>query len=451
MNDKTVIQAGYNIAYLNGGAYEYGTSKVATTYGNLLQGSYRASSVGNTTPAYGSWDTKPLPAPPNSAVTPSLGIGSRIEAFDPKHAGRPPYLQQWNFNVQRQLPWNTFLQVAYIGNHALHLPGQLNPPGQGNAAVLLPYGSLLKQNINSPAAIAAGIKSPYPNFATDLGANATVARALSPFPQYDWVFNNFDTTGSATYNGLQTSVEKRFSNGLSFLTSYTLSRTLTNADTAFATFAGFPVNKYNQYPEYVVSNNDVTHNAKVSGTYELPIGPGKSYLNKKGIVGSLIGGLQLGFILRYETGTPVDINENNNNPLGCANCGNRPNRVPGVKLATFGYTNLGTFGDGRSSHQVFTTNGLAASGDFILGNAERHYTQLRKPGFYQEDAKAQKKFAFGERVNFILEMNYFNILNRTRFRDPETNVDNSNYGYVTAGEASGHNPRQGQISGRITF
>ena len=447
INEKTVIQAGYNIAYLNGGAYEYGTSKVATTYGNLLQGSYTASSIGGTQPAYGSWDAKALPAPANASVGPALGIGQRIEAFDPKQAGRAPYLQQWNFNVQRQLSWNTFLQVAYVGNHALRLPGQLDPPSQGDPSVLLPYGTLLQQNINSPAAIAAGIKTPYASFANDLGANATVARALSPFPQYNQVFNNFDTTGVANYNGLQASLEKRFSNGLSFLTSYTLSKTLTNADTGFATFAGYPVNKYNKFPEYVVSNNDVRNNTKISGTYELPIGPGKRFLNNKGITGQVLGGIQLGFILNYQTGTPIGVTENNNNPLGCANCGNRPDRVPGVKLST-NYSNLGLFANGLSAKQIYNTAGFVASG-FALGNAYRNYSELRNPGYRDEDIKAQKKFALGERATFILEMNYFNILNRTRFNGPDNNVGDGNYGYITNGQSN--SPRAGQLSGRINF
>jgi len=452
VDDKTVIQAGYNISYLNGGAYEYGTSKVATTYGNLLQGSFQASSPGGVQPGYGSWDARPLPAPAPTGVGPRLGIGTQIEAFDPKHSGRPPYLQQWNVNVQRQLPWNTFLQVAYVGNHAIHLPGQLNPISQGNPSVLLPYGALLRANINSPAAIAAGIKSPYPNFANDLGSNATVARALSPFPQYNRVYNNYDLTGTATYNGLQTSLEKRFSNGLSFLTSYTLSRTLSNVDSAFATFASLSENKYNQYPEYTVAGNDVTHNAKISGVYDLPIGPGKRFANNRGIAGQIIGGIQLGFILRYQTGTPFGVGENNNNPLGCDGCFNRPNRVAGVKLSSTNYSNLGLRqNSSRSTRQTFTTNGfVSTSNQFVLGNAQRNYSELRGPGVYQEDVKASKKFALGEHVNLLLEMNYFNILNRTRFNGPNTNVDDtSNYGYVNPGQQNG--PRQGQISGRVNF
>ncbi len=129
-NEKTVVQAGYNIAYLNGGSYEYGTSKVATTYGNLLLGSFQVSSNGTAAPAYGSWDTRPLPAPPATSVGPQLGIGTRIEAFDPKTSGIAPYLQQWNINLQRQIPWNTFLQVAYIGNTHFAFRGSLILPAR---------------------------------------------------------------------------------------------------------------------------------------------------------------------------------------------------------------------------------------------------------------------------------------------------------------------------------
>ncbi len=248
------------------------------------------------------------------------------------------------------------------------------------------------------------------------------------------------------------SVEKRFSNGLSFLTSYTLSKTLTNADTAFATFAGFPVSKYNKYPEYVVSNNDVTHNSKISGTYELPIGPGKKFVNNKGIAGQALGGLQIGFILQYVTGTPIGPTENNNNPLGCANCGNRPDRDPNVKLSGSSYTNLGTFANGRSTRQLFNPAAFVSNSSNAtptLGNAYRNYGEVRQPGSYDEDVKVSKAFSLGDRVKVSLEMNYFNVLNRVRFNGPTTNVDDSNYGYVTSGQ--NNNPRQGQLGGRVTF
>ncbi len=448
VNDKTVVQAGYNFAYLNAGAYEYGSSKVAVSYGNLLQGSFTRNSTGGTTPGYGQWDGNPLPAPTPVAVGPSLGIGNTIRALDLVNAGRAPYLQQWNVNVQRQLPWNTFLQVAYIGNRAIHLDGQLNPISQPNPSILS-LGSTLRANINSPAAIAAGIKAPYPAYSNDLGGNATVAHTLSPFPQYSNVYNNFDDTSTASYKGLQISLEKRFSNGLSFLTSYTLSRTLANVDAGLGSFNGLPENKYNQKAEFTAAQADVLNNAHVSGTYELPLGPGKPLANSRKITGQLVGGFQVGFILTYQTGTPFGISENDN-PLGCAGCYNRPNEVTGVPRSSTNYKNL-NFASGQSDRTVFSTNAFTSTtGTFVLGNSVRSYPELRGPGIYNEDINASKKFALGEHVNFMLQMTYFNVLNRTRFNAPNTNIDNgSNFGKLNAGQQN--NARQGQISGRITF
>lgn len=466
LNDKTVVQAGYNLAYLNGGSYEFGTSKVATSYGNLLQGSFTRNSSITTSPGYGSWDANPIPAPPAGVTTPSLGIGTTIRAFDPKASGRPPYLQQWNANVQRQLPWNTFLQVAYVGNLALRLDGQLNPINQQNPAILA-NGPLLQLRFNHPTEAAqlaaAGFNTPYPTFATDFGDGSTLAQSLSAFPQYSNVYNNFDLSGRARYNALQASLEKRFSNGLSFLTSYTLSREMSNVDSGFTTFASLPENKYNQKAEYTVGGGDELNNAKISGVYELPIGPGKSFVNNKGVTGQVVGGLKVGFILDYETGNPFGVSENGN-PLGCAGCFNRPNVVSGVTPKSNGYKNL-SFAGGQSTRQVF--NGTSAFAEtpqdftqasaYVLGNAVRNYPTLRNPGFYSESLQASKRFALGEHANFVLEMNYFNLLNRVRFNTPNNNIsDTSNFGTVPGngqqsltGSPSG--ARNGQLSGRFTF
>ncbi len=448
LNEKTVVQAGYNFAYLNAGAYEYGSSKVAVSYGNLLLGSFTRNSTGGVTPGYGEWDMNPLPAPPPVPVGPSLGIGNTIHALDLVNAGRAPYLQQWNVNVQRQLPWNTFLQAAFIGNRAIHLDGQLNPISQPNPSILS-LGSTLRANINSPEAVAAGVKAPYANYSNDLGGNATVAHTLSPFPQYSNVYNNFDDTSTASYKGLQISLEKRFSNGLSFLTSYTLSRTLANVDAGLGSFNGLPENKYNQKAEFTAAQSDVLNNAHVSGTYELPIGPGKPFVNNKGVTGQLVGGLQVGFILTYQTGTPFGISENDN-PLGCAGCYNRPDEVSGVSRSSTNYTGL-NFATGQSNRTVFSTGAFkSTTGTFVLGNSLRSYPELRGPGIYDEDINASKKFALGERVNFELQMTYFNVLNRVRFNGPNTNIDDfSNFGKVNSGQQN--SARQGQISGRITF
>ncbi len=445
INPRTVFQAGYSLAYLDGGAYEYGTNKVAVSYGNLLQGSFQRNSTGGVTPGYGSWDTQVLPAPASAALNPALGLGTTIRAFDPNQDNRAPYTQQWNFQLQRQLPFNLFLNVAFIGNRVVHLPSQLNPIKQPDPSILQ-YGSLLTKSINDPAVVAAGFKSPYPGFVHDFGTSATLNHALEPFPQYANVYNNFELFGAANYSGLQSSLEKRFSNGLSFLASWTLSHSMSNVDSGFSTFAADAENKYNQYPEWTISGADVKNLEKVSGVYELPIGPGKALVNSKGIAGQVLGGFQVAFILTYQGGTPFGISENGN-PLGNPGGFNRPNRNPAVPLSTH-YVHPGA-DRLRVTTSSIPANAFIATGPFELGNAQRNYSELRNPRYDNENINVRKTFATGERLQFFIQADFFNVLNRTLFNGPDNNISSGTFG--TPGTGQSNTPRQGQITAKIVF
>src|SRR6185503_2415289 len=150
---------------------------------------------------------------------------------------------------------------------------------------------------------------PYPDFVTDFGGSATVAQAIVPYPQYSNIFYNFEAMGTTYYQGVQVQVEKRFTNGLSFLAGYTLSHLMDNTSSGFSSFTSGGINKYNQRPEWAVSNADEPQTLKVSGTYMLPIGPGKKYVNNRKL-GNVVGGWQVGWILDYEAGTAIGPYEN---------------------------------------------------------------------------------------------------------------------------------------------
>ena len=205
-NNKTVLQGGFAQNYMDGGAYEYGTSKVAVNYGNLLIGSFHRNSTGSTTPGFGSWDSNILPIPAATPFSPTLGIGQSINAFSPTD-GIAPYVVAWSIGIQRELPHNMLLSVHYTGNRGNYLPAQLNPPNQMGAQYLS-LGSTLGLPINSPQAVAAGINAPFPSFLTVYGSSATVQQALRPYPQYSSIFNNFDDSGSSLYNALQVQVRE---------------------------------------------------------------------------------------------------------------------------------------------------------------------------------------------------------------------------------------------------
>src|SRR4029453_9579074 len=135
----------------------------------------------------------------------------------------------------------------------------------------LSLGNLLTQPIDSPAVVAAGFAPPYAGF------TGSLAQALRPFPQYSDINPvNSANMGNSTYHSLQMKLEKRFSNGLFLLSSYTWSKTLTDASSALSGFfSTSPRDQYNRKLEKALAFSDVPSRLVVAFNYELLIGPGK--------------------------------------------------------------------------------------------------------------------------------------------------------------------------------
>jgi hypothetical protein len=446
ISNKTVIQGGFSWNYLDGGAYEYGTSKVAVNYGNLLDGAFTRNSTGTTAPGFGSWDTNVLPLPAPVPFSPTLGVGNQINAFSPAD-GIAPYDIVWNIGVQREMPFNMLLSASFVGNRANYLPSQLNPINQLSPQYLS-LGNTLGLSITDPAAIAAGIGAPYGNFINDFGGGATVLQALRPYPQYAGIFNNFDNTGSSLYNAMQVQLEKRFSSGLSFLVSYTLSRMMSNTNSGFTSFGATALNKNNQAAEWSIDNNDQTNMVSIAGTYELPIGRGKALLGHNGWVSSVLGGWQISPILTYATGTPIWSGTGGSvvapgDPLGngCAPC-NRANVVPGVQQE-FSYSNV------YRGLPVLNAAAFTAPGLWTLGTAPR-VLPLRLPWNLNENVSLAKGFNIGERFKAELRISYFNLLNRVVFGGPNTLLlTDPTFGQVINQQAN--SARQGQAQFTVSF
>jgi hypothetical protein len=475
VNNKTVVQAGFAVAFLNGGAYEYGTNKVAVNYGNLLVGSFARGSSGGTVSSYGSWDANIMPNPPATPFNTGLGVGTQINDFS-KSDGYAPYSQQWNVNVQRELPYDIFVTAAWVGNRVIHLPSQLNVVNQLDPKYFSQYGnvlstcpanagnSVLTDTFASGCAQADGFSPPYANFVKDFAGSSTVAQSLSPYPQYSYIFNNFEGSGTTYYQGMQLQVEKRFTNGLAFLAGYTLSRLMDNTSSGFTSFTAAALNKYNQRPEWAVSGANETNTFKMNGTYELPIGPGKAHFNNHGFTGQLLGGWQVGWILDYEAGQPLcgcnngGIQENGDpypgRSISGPNITLRPDRNPAVPLSTASYNRAKDYFTGKLGvAQIFNPQAFTATpSQYVLGNAIRNYGGLKGPAFYNENVNVRKHFYFGERFQGILQVDYFNVFNRTQFYTPDPNINDGTFGQVIQQQAQ-NTPanRQGQVSFRIEF
>ena len=300
-----------------------------------------------------------------------------------------------------------------------------------------------------------GVPLPYPNFVADFGGSATVAQALRPYAQYSNIQNNFEGYGTTYYQSAQIEVEKRFTDGLSFLAGYTLSHLEDNISSGFSSFENNALNKYNQKPEWVTSNNDEPQTLKVSGVYELPIGPGKKFVNNH-IAGNVLGGWQIGWYMDYEAGTPIQGNNQgvyeNGNPL--KNGFNRPNRNSSVALSTKSYKKERDYWVGKIPvAQIFPADAFTTtSSPWVLGDAQRTYTQLRQPGVLKENLAAIKKFYMGEHLTGILKVDYFNAFNRTLFNAPDNNASDTTFGQISPGSTGSNiTNRQGQVQFRLEF
>jgi hypothetical protein len=496
LNSKTVVLGGFALNYLEGGAFEFGDNKVAVNYGGLLNGVLQINSNSSATPGYGLWDNSALPVPPPTPFTPVLANGTGVLHEFSRTKAVAPYSQAWNFGIQRELPKNMFLSVSYVGNRAIHLPSMLNPVNQLDTRFLTQFcasgdpndpNCLLSPNLYSwtdaggqAALQAAGFGqatvascpassnnpgasgtffTPYMNFLCDYGPGATVQQALLPFPMYNpsascgGLCNNFDMAGTAFYNALQVQTQKRFTNGLSFLVAYTLSRTMSNTDTGFSTFNFGALNKFNQKPEWTVASNDQTHSLTISSVYELPIGPGKPFLHRGGLVAkNILGGWQISGILSYASGKPQSVLDFNNDPFG--NGFNRANLLPGQHFDV-------DWHNYRLGLPIFNTAAFSEPG-FAMGNSQREIAGLRSAFSADESFALAKHFYFGERVSAELRMEFFNVLNRfqTGYDGPLHNCTPDTtfsdgpgiFGLINGGTPCQSNrPRQGQAFFKVQF
>jgi hypothetical protein len=442
---KTAIRGGFAITRpigndnaengIGGGLYNTGFAGLATV--NRPQ-----DYVGS--PAY-YWDN-PYPA---SSISngPDLDPGALVGNDNPPmirpSSGIPPTQIYWSTQVQQEMPGGMVASIGYVGMHTYHLgvwskPNQVDPAvmekySDAAAAAEMPLNQFMVLPVDDPRAMAAGIKIPFPNFIPIFGAGATVGQSLRPFPQYGDVDNPLNPIGSVSYNGLQTSLQKRYAHGLTLLLSYTFSKTIGNVDSnqgatsgaENAIYAGsFYQDYYNPQAQRSVTSSDIPHVLSLSYTYELPMGPGKRYLNHKGVVGRVVGGWSVSGIHHYQSGRPIHIEYDafgaNNPSYSSDGFSFRPDVVNGVPLKNPAYNKKCSgpilAASGRQPCQ-FLINPAAfatpAPGKF--GNAPNLFSSLRMPAYINEDLSLTKRTTIYGRANLLFQANFFNALNRTIF------------------------------------
>jgi hypothetical protein len=462
---QTVIRGGYGIYHA---ALFYTDFGDALSSGSTINPTF--TSPNNFSPVVaqgkGSLDAGfPDFAPPSNAQDPALlnGDFQGSPSFAEPRNGRSGMVQNWSLEIQHQLASDLILSVGYVGNHATRLNSNLQQLN-GIDPKFLSLGTKLNDRVTSAAgqATLASLGITVPSWFEPLygpgnpsGAPIDfVGQLLLPFPQYQsggpgtngGINTNccLENLGQSTYNALQTKLERRFRNGLNLLASYTYSKTLTDADSAYAGLTAFgssdtftAQNPHDLNAEKALSYQDVPHSFVLSYLYELPVGKGKKFLNRGGVVDKVLGGWQVGGVQRYQSGAPFVpfASDAHNSRFGTANT--RLSRIPGVPLLSPNassynpFLDPNVFGSGcneqpdgtflpQSTNNYFNcaafldpnAASLVAQRGFTFGNLSKVFGNVRSPAYMNEDFSVIKRFTLYEAHVLSFKADFVNLFNR---------------------------------------
>ena len=438
---RAVLRGGYGISYFPTGAYAGGSTNLVNDGFYTNSNAFTPNGISQ---AFNFADGFPANRIQSPTLDPSLNIGNSFTFWD-QTAHRAGQTQSYNLTTEFQVASNTALTISYVGTKGTYLT-LLSNLNQVDPKYLSLGDSLLRSPITSPAAIAAGIKSPWPGFISTYGATgATVAQALRPFPQYQGGNSTSSQNyGNSTYNAAQIKIEKRLSSGLYLLAHYTWSKYITDANTGYTGQAPYTLrDAYNPSLDKMVGQNWQPHVVVAAFNYELPIGSGKRFLNTdNGFLKRVVDGWQVNGILRYTSGPLISVTAPNTLPI--FNGGVNADAVPGVRQKG---TWSGRFNPATDKYLNIAAFAQPAPDTF--GTLKYYLPNLRGPMIADEDFGIVKRTPITENVLFELRLEAFNSLNRAIFGGPNTDITNpAGFGQIT-GQAN--TPRQAQIVAKINF
>jgi hypothetical protein len=483
---KTVFRSGFGIIY----STTESNNNANTTIPSSASGSATTSSLGLpiTTLSQGIAavpSVYPQPYPnlnPSQFNTTGNPTTTNVPMFLDPNAGRPARQYQWSAGIQREIYKDLVLDVSYIGNRGIwwYAPA-LSNINEINPATLAADGL----NLNSPAdqallagplsaAESRGFKAPYPSFPL----SQSLAQSLRPFPQFGTILDYWAPLGDTWYEALQVKATKRFSHGVTFVSTFAKQKTLTigtERDANPGTNGNALTNDvFNRQNDKYISEFDQPLVFNISLTYVTPkIGGNR-------IVSWLVRDFTYGMFLQYASGLPIQAPFANAQPGqpslnsllfdqipgGPVGSGTFANRVPGQPLYTVSNLNCSCY----NPSTTFVLNPAAwvnpPAGQF--GTSAAYYNDYRTQRRPTENMNLGRTFRIKERYTLNIRAEFSNIFNRLFWNNPtatnaqasQLRAPNGNavsgFGYVnttTFSQSSGANilPRQGVLVARFTF
>jgi Carboxypeptidase regulatory-like domain len=476
-DQKTVIRAGYGIFFipnwtlfnLNPSNDPINTSStlwVATTNGGLTPNSTITATNCAFTPGV---LTCPTNGPFGATVNTPLPRNGNVSAFDaggnpfeaPYRNYSPGYVQQFNLDLQRQLPFGIFVDAAYAGSRGVHLSNP-NNVSINNIPDSFYAQAQAQTNANQPVTITTPIPNPFVGITTVSGLNPTqnptiLAGQLDrPFPEYTGLSLVGDGCCGSNYNSFQLTVTKRFAGGGSLLAAYTNAKLLSNTDTEttwLESGVGQVQDWNNLKGERSLSSQDVSQRLVISYVYDLPFGHGKRYMSdSSGVVDKVISGWGVDGVTSFQKGFPLPISFGGSTPLSQAgfsqNFALRPDVTPGCQKST-GHS----FVPGTNEPNWFNQSCFTAPGAWEFGDESRVDSTLRGAGINNWDIAVYKTTNFGpdNKLGLQFRTEFFNTFNRVQFGPPNTaccTANNASFGIVNS---QLNNPRLIQLALKFLF
>lgn len=325
-----------------------------------------------------------LPTPSNAV--PQDTFNGSVSILDQNL--KTPYSQSWNVGLQRELGWDSVLEINYVGSssHRLFRSVDGNPPQPALVVALIAQGV-------SPSDLQGGALR-FNTFGQTVGNTALVEPVF------------VKSIGNATYNGLQTVVTKRLSHGVQIQAAYTWSHSIDDAqDPLEATAANRNIarNSFNLHEERGSSDFDLRHRLVLNYMFELPFGPGHALLTH-GIAARVLGGWELAGISTFESGRPFDVfSTRDSEHTGLSG---RPDLIGNPAIPA-----------GSDETQTGPPASAFAEAPFGRpGSVGRN--SFNGPRYYNTDVDLIKRIPITERISLQFRAEVYNIFNQVQFAQP---------------------------------
>jgi hypothetical protein len=445
---KTVVRAAYGIFWIPN--YLSFALQPASDMLNAATSAY-IGTINGTAPA----NTIGLPFGPNGPPPPfgrSLGtLGTQqfmtqiTQSIAVAVQNNPPgYVQQWNFNLQQELPAHWFASAAYVGSRGVHLPGYSQPIDQLS-------DSYLAQAAAGTLNLTALRPNPFFVNGQSLalsGPMTTVGQMLRPYPQYTGVALAGEGAYFSEYNSFQLTLERRFARAGSLLIAYTNQKLISDTDqlvTWLESGVGGIEDNNNLRGERSLASQDVPQRLVVSYVLDLPLGHGKKYLaGVTGAANKLVSGWGLDGVTTFQRGFPL-LFTGGNATTTIFGGGTRPNVVPGCNTHS-------PLSGKAMVNEWFNTACFVAPPNWTFGDESRADPTLRANGINNWDVAVFKRTNFGpsERMGLEFRAEFFNLFNHPQYGPPNTQLGSATFGEVNS-VGMNYNPRLIQFALKFLF